>query len=185
MSTVPSDRDDAGKKRRGGLSRLVPSLEGMGNFIRESWDRLEGLPGGKRIFSGMVGLAAPYTGSIGAQVVELSPGHAKVLMKDRRGLRNHLNSIHAIALVNLAELAGNVALAYSLPDDGRFIVAGLSIEYLKKARGTITATTTCPVPETSERRELDVPVELRDDSGDLVAKATLRSLIGPKKTKKG
>lgn len=183
MSTEPPDRDDTKKKSRGGLSRFVPSLDAMGNFIRESWDRLEGLPGGKRIFSGMVGLAAPYTSTIGAQIVELAPGRAKVIMKDRRGLRNHLSSIHAIALVNLAELTGNVALAYSLPDDGRFIVAGLSIDYLKKARGTITATCVCSVPETSERKELEVPVEMRDAGGDLVARATLKSLVGPKKKK--
>jgi len=182
MSSVPPDPDASPKKSRGGaLSRFVPSLEAMGNFIRDSWDRLHGLPGGKRIFSGMVGLAAPYTGTIGAQVIELQKGHAKVIMKDRRGLRNHLSSIHAIALVNLAELCGNVALAYSLPDDGRFIVAGLSIEYLKKARGTITATCTCPTPAKSERQELEVPVEMRDDKGDLVARATLKSLVGPKR----
>jgi len=41
--------------------------------------------------------------------------------------------------------AGNVALAYSLPDDGRFIVSGLEIEYVKKARGTITAIGESPV----------------------------------------
>ncbi len=83
--------------------------------------------------------------------------------------------------MNLAELAGNIALAYSLPDDARFIVAGISIEYVKKARGKITARCDCPVPETSERREYPVPVTMEDASGEVVARATLRSLVGPKK----
>lgn len=165
-------------------SRLVPRLDALGNFIRESWTRLEGLPGGKALFSRLVGLAAPYTGSIGAQVVELGRGHAKVQMRDRRALRNHLSSVHAVALVNLAELTGNVALAYSLPDDARFIVAGLSIEYLKKARGTITGTSACPIPDSAERREYEVPVEMRDEAGDLVATAVLKTLVGPKKSSK-
>src|SRR5262245_37889621 len=129
-------------------SRLVPRLDALGKFIRESWERLEGIPGGKALFSRLVGLAAPYTSTIGAYVAELGKGHAKVVMKDRRAVRNHLASVHAVALVNLAELTGNVALAYSLPDDARFIVAGLQIEYLKKARGVITATAQCPVPAT-------------------------------------
>ena len=67
-------------------------------------------------------------------------------MADRRAVRNHLDCVHAIALANLAELAGNVALAYSLPDDARFIVSGMEIEYLKKARGMITAIGESPVP---------------------------------------
>jgi acyl-coenzyme A thioesterase PaaI-like protein len=102
-------------------------------------------------------------------------------MRDRYRVRNHLQSVHAVALVNLAELTGNLALAYSLPDDARFIVAGLSIDYLKKARGTIRGVCDCPVPETSERREYEVVVSLRNEAGEEVARATLRSLVGPKK----
>lgn len=182
-NAAPSKKSGASheKKSRNPLARLVPDLQKQGNFIRDAWKRLRNVPGGKRIFSGMVGLAAPYTGTIGAQVVELEAGRSTVVMKDRRSLRNHLQSVHAVALVNLAELTGNVALAYSLPDDGRFIVAGLSIDYIKKARGLLTATATCEVPATSERRELEVPVEIRDASGEVVARATLRSLIGPKR----
>src|SRR5262245_4652676 len=102
------------------------------NLIRTLWDRLSPLPGGTRLFSKLVGRAAPYTATIRAHVEVLRPGHAEVVMKDRSGLRNHLSSLHAVALVNLAELAGNIALSYSLPDDARFIVAGLDITYVKK-----------------------------------------------------
>jgi len=166
------------------MAQFVPKIDALGKFIRDSWARLDGVPGGKGLFSRLIGLAAPYSGTIGAQVVELSHGHAKVVMKDRRAVRNHLSCVHAVALVNLAEITGNVALAYSMPDDARFIVSGLSIEYLKKARGTITGTTTCPIPETAERHEYEVPVELRNAAGELVARATLKTLVGPRGSKK-
>lgn len=162
------------------FSRLVPSLDGPRNVLRQLWDRIGDLPGGKRVFSRMVGRMAPYTGTIDARVVELREGFARVELDDRRKVRNHLRSVHAVALVNLAELTGNLALSYSLPDDARFIVAGLSIEYVKKARGTITATSECPVPRSSERQEHEVPVVMTDRQGDVVARATLRSLVGPK-----
>ena len=152
------------------------------NVIRELWDRLHGLPFGRRVFSLAVGRAAPYTGTIGARVEDLRAGHAEVTLRDRRSVRNHLHSVHAIALANLAELTGNVALAYSLPDDARFIVAGMHIEYIKKARGTIRGTSDCPIPTTSERTEFDVPVVMTDEAGEVVARATLRSLVGPKST---
>lgn len=161
--------------------RLVPSIEGNGNLIRDAWDRLHNLPGGKRIFSAMVGRAAPYTGSIGAQVVELGPGYSRVTLRDRRAVRNHLRSIHAVALCNLAELTGNVAVAYTLPDDARFIVGGLSMKYLKKARGTITGVCDIDLPPGSDRLEIEVPVELLDEDGDVCARAVLETLIGPKK----
>ena len=162
------------------VARLF-DVDRHGNPIRAAWDRLHQLPGGSRAFSRLVGMMAPYTGSIGAQVVDLELGRSRVVLHDRRSVRNHLRSVHAIALCNLAELTGNVAMAYSLPDDARFIVAGLSIEYLKKARGTITGTCDCPVPTSSERREYPVDVVMRDPSGETVATARLRTLVGPKR----
>jgi uncharacterized protein (TIGR00369 family) len=163
------------------LHRLVPNVEESGNLIRDAWNRLRALPGGKRIFSRLVGTAAPYTGSIGAQVIELERGRSRVQLRDRRSVRNHLRSVHAIALANLAELTGNVAVAYSLPDDARFIVAGMSIDYVKKARGTLTGECQCELPEGNAKVEIEVPVAIRDASGDVVARATLRTLIGPKR----
>jgi acyl-coenzyme A thioesterase PaaI-like protein len=162
------------------LGRLLPRPALTTNLIREAWNRLARLPGGKVLFSRLVGRAAPYTGTIGARVVGLREGWAQVELADRKTIRNHLASIHAVALANLAELTGNLALAYSLPGDARFIVAGMSIEYLKKARGPLTATSECPVPGSALRRQYEVPVSIRDAAGDEVARAVLRSLVGPK-----
>lgn len=158
----------------------LPSLDGARNALRDAWDLLSGLPGGRVLFSKLVGRIAPYTGSIGATVTELRPGYAQVVMPDRRGVRNHLQSVHAIALANLAECAGNLALAYSLPDDARFIVTGLEIEYTKKARGPITALAECHVPGSAARAEYPISISLRDGSGEEVARVLLHSLVGPK-----
>jgi acyl-coenzyme A thioesterase PaaI-like protein len=166
------------------LGKLLPSLnlDGDRNVLRDAWNLLAGMPGGKVLFSRLIGRMAPYTGTINARVTALRPGFCQAELGDRKQVRNHLRSIHAVALVNLAELTGNAALAYSLPDDGRFIVAGLSIEYVKKARGTITATSECPIPTSSARAEYEVPVVMTDASGEVVARATLRSLVGPKRS---
>lgn len=152
------------------------------NFIKDWWDQLSPLPGGKQLFSRAIGFAARYTGTIKARVTDLNVGRCIVEMDDTPGVRNHLKCVHAIALTNLAEVAGNLALSYALPADARFIVAGLSMEYLKKARGKITAEGRSPEISTSERREYDVHVDMRDAAGQIVAKAVLKTLVGPKKS---
>src|SRR6516164_7734042 len=154
---------------------------GKQNFVRFAWDKLHALPGGTRAFSRLIGMAAPYTSTIHAHIVRVEPGRAEVTMDDRKGVRNHIDCIHAVALANLVELAGNTALAYSLPDDARFIVAKMNVEYVAKARGPIRAIATCEVPQTSERRELEVLVRIENAEGKEVTRGTLFSLIGPKK----
>jgi acyl-coenzyme A thioesterase PaaI-like protein len=168
--------------RLGSLAKLLPlpKLDGNRNLIRQAWDVLSTVPGGKVVFSRLLGRMAPYTGTIDARITVLRSGYCEATMADRRAVRNHLSSIHAIALVNLAEVAGNVALFYSMPDDARFIVSGIDIEYLKKARGTITAIGESPVPRTNARAPFDISVTLRDAKGEEVARAVLHSLIGPK-----
>jgi acyl-coenzyme A thioesterase PaaI-like protein len=165
------------------LGKLLPaSGENAAARIRQAWDALSRVPLGRVAFSRMIGRLAPYTGTIGATVVALEKGRSTVVLEDRPHVRNHLQCIHAVALVNLAEVTGNTALAYSMPADARFIVAGMSIDYAKKARGRITAEGLCPDIPDNRRAEYAVHVTMRDESGDVVATSTLRTLVGPQRS---
>jgi len=150
--------------------------------VRETWSRLSGKPGGKKLFSIAIGRMAPYSGTIGALVDELEPGYAKVLLKDRKKVRNHLNSIHAIALVNLGEVTTGLAVLSGMPDDARGILKGIAVEYHKKARGLLTAECRTEIPSTSERQEYIVEGEIRNAEGELVTTVRATWLIGPIET---
>ncbi|MFK7857111.1 MAG: DUF4442 domain-containing protein [Granulosicoccus sp.] len=149
--------------------------------MRSLWRRLSAWPGGKFLFSQIVGYVIPYTGSMRASVEQLQPGHAVVRLRDRRRVRNHLRSIHAIALANLAEFTTGLATLSGMPDSARAILVGLEIEYSKKARGDIVGECITSIPETDERQEYRVEVTLRDSDADIVATAWARWLIGPQK----
>lgn len=148
------------------------------------WNRLRGTAGGRRLFGWLLGRIVPYTGTIRPRIRALERGLAVVDMADRRRVRNHLGSVHAIALMNLGEVASGLALLTALPDDWRGIVTGLSIEYTKKARGRLTASASAaaPVPEagTDHAREMAVEAVIRDEAGDVVARAIAHWRVGPR-----
>jgi acyl-coenzyme A thioesterase PaaI-like protein len=143
------------------------------------WRRLSPLPFGRDLFMLAFGSLVPYSGALGARVTSLEPGRVVMSLRDRRGVRNHLNSVHAIALANLGEMASGLAMATALPAGVRGIVTALSIEYGKKARGLLTAESRVTVPDVRSDVEHDVRAEIRDAAGDVVATITVRWRLGP------
>ncbi|MDH5447119.1 MAG: DUF4442 domain-containing protein, partial [Gammaproteobacteria bacterium] len=133
---------------------------------------------GKWLFSFLLARQIPYTGSISARICELAPGRARVKLQDRHKIRNHLNSIHAIALMNLGELTTGLALLTGLKPGVRGIITGLSIEYLKKARGSLIAESSTLQPEVTEDIEHEVIAEIKDLEGDVVARCTAHWRLG-------
>ncbi len=143
------------------------------------WNVLKAVPGGGKVMGRLVGRMAPYTGTIKPEIEQMESGYARVSMRDRPALRNHLRSVHAIALMNLGEATTGVAMMVSLPPDTRGIPMRLSMDYVKKARGTITGECSCPILTSNEKKEVEVIGLLKDASGDVVAKCTALWMIGP------
>ena len=148
------------------------------------WNRYGGSPLGRKIFSYVLGRTAPYSGTIKAEVLSLSPGSVKIALKDRRSIRNHLNSVHAIALANLGELASGLAMISAIPANTRAIVVNLEIEYLKKARGRLIASGSAKPPANINQSINSLALaEIKDSDSDVVAKVKVHWRLSPKENK--
>ena len=151
----------------------------MATRIVTLYRRLSSWPAGRWLFSRAVCLKAPYFGTIAPTVTVLEPGRCEVRMRDRRRVRNHIGTVHAIALCNMAELAGGLVTDASLPSGMRWIPKGMTVEYLAKARGTMTAAAVPEVEPVARDAgyELPVAVAVRDASGETVFQATISMWI--------
>lgn len=156
----------------------MPSLnESPGHRILTWWNRLSSRPGGRWLFMRVMGRMVPYTGALGAVVEELAPGRARLSLRERRGVRNHLRSIHAVALVNLGEFASGIAVLTRLEPGVRGIVTHLSATFHAKARGRIEAL--CVVEGGWEPgATAEAVAHITDGSGREVATVTARWLLG-------
>jgi acyl-coenzyme A thioesterase PaaI-like protein len=149
----------------------------IGAELLAQWRRLHTRPGGRWLFDRRLARMVPYTGTVTPRIVELRPGYARAEMQDRRRVRNHLRSIHAVALINLAEVVGGLAMLTALPEGYRGIVVSISMEYLKKARGTMTAESTVELPPLEQETRLTLHSIIRDREHEIVARATVQWLL--------
>lgn len=160
-----------------GMRLSMPSPDA--DTLLSAWHVARRLPGGPHLFSALAMRMAPYSASIGARILELEPGFARVQLQDRRKVRNHLRSVHAVALANLAEATTGLAMLSGLPRGARGIVTELRMEYLKKARGTLTCTCRAPAVTSTEPADFPVIGLIHDATDALVARGTAHWRVGP------
>ena len=154
----------------------------MANRTLKLWKRLAGLPGGKALFSRLVCFKAPYFGSIRPRFARLEPGLAEVRMKKRRAVQNHIGTVHAIAMCNMAELAGGTMTDVTVTPSQRWIPKGMTVRYLKKAGSHLRAVAApaSDLPGTGESGDYPVRIEVRDLDDEVVFDAEIMMWVSPK-----
>ena len=145
------------------------------------YNRCAKLPAGKRIFSKLICLKAPYFNTIKPVFKELRPGYCEVTMKKRRAVHNHIKSVHAIAMCNLSELTAGTMLEATLPQRMRWIPKNMSVEYLKIAKTDLKAVCKISTEGLDTPQELPMTVQVTDTNDAEVFRAVITMHISERK----
>jgi len=102
-------------------------------------------------------------------------------MKKRRRVLNHIGTVHAIAMCNMAELAGGTMTEVTVPSNYRWIPKGMTVEYLAKAETDLKAVAKMdPIPAFAEAAELPVTVTVTDTASKPVFRAVITMWVSPR-----
>ena len=153
------------------------------------WQKSRSLPVvgpllGARVFSFAFTQKAPYFFTIRPRFTVIEPNHVELVFRDRRGVHNHIGTVHAIALCNGLEAAMGALAEVSIPDDRRWIPKGMEVSYTAKASGDITCIAETD-PEQWASDDPDLPVRVRGvrRDGTVVIEGVIRLWVTPKRAK--
>lgn len=151
------------------------------NRVLKLWKKYGESSFGRWLFSFMVCRQAPYFATIKPRFEVLEVGRAEVTMKNRRAVHNHIATVHAIAMCNLAELAAGTLTEVSIPASMRWLPKGMTVRYVRKAETDLRAIATLPAIEEGVAADVPAQVEIRDTAGHVVCEATITMYVSPRK----
>jgi acyl-coenzyme A thioesterase PaaI-like protein len=152
--------------------------------ILDLWTRTTALPQGRRVFSLAFSQRAPYFATIRPLFIDIRPNYAELSIRKRRGVQNHIGTVHAIALCNGLEAAMGALAEASIPPDKRWIPKGMDITYTAKADSDVRCIAETD-PEQWEGDDPDLPVRVRGvrRDGTVVIEGVIKLWVTPKPAK--
>lgn len=135
---------------------------------------------GNAQFSQKICDIVPYFATIDPHFVELRPGYCEVTMPNTRKVHNHLGTVHAIAMCNLAEIAAGLMTDVSIPEFCRWIPTGMQVKYLAKAKTDLRGIADGRNIDWSIPGDKNIPVSITDGEGIEVCSATITVKVSPK-----
>ncbi|NPC97407.1 hotdog fold domain-containing protein [Nocardioides sp. zg-DK7169] len=147
------------------------------------WRKTSSIPVvGTRVFSVLFSQKAPYFATVRPRFTVLEPNRAELVVRSRRGVHNHLGTVHAIALCNGLEAAMGALAEASVPADRRWIPKGMEVAYTAKATGDVTCIAeTDPEQWTADAPDLPVRVHGRLADGTVVIEGVIRLWVTPRR----
>lgn len=140
------------------LSRIVHKINHTPTFCR-SW-----------LLSLLFGRAVKFAGTAAVQVEQLDQRRARLKLRNKTKVQNHIGSVHAAATALLGESASGFLLGMHVPDDKIPLLKSMQIQYLKRSTGHLMASaelddSQITLLQTAEKGEVSIRVTIKDQLG--------------------
>lgn len=128
---------------------------------------------GAENFAKAVSTVAPYFATIDPEFVDLRVGYAEIIIRNQTKVHNHIQTIHAIALCNGAELVAGTCTDVSIPQGARWLPTAMSVQYLAKAKTDVRVVTEANDVDWNIAGDIAVPVAAHDTNNVKVFSAVI------------
>lgn len=147
----------------------------------QAWTRLSRIPLGSRLFTRLFTIKTPYAATIRPQFAVLEPNRVELVVRDRRRVRNHVGTVHAVALCNGLETAAGTLAEVTVPRDRRWIPKGMEVAYAAKAVGDVRCVAeTDPSQWATDDPDLHVRVRGTLADGTVAIEGVIRLWVTPR-----
>ena len=148
------------------------------------YQRIAKLPAGKRIFSLLYSVKAPYFATVRPVVREVRPNYAELSIRNRKRVHNHIGTLHAIAVCNGLEAAMGLVAEATCPADKRWLPRGLQVSYLAKSTTDLLCIAeTDPAQWAATPGDVDIKVKAVRTDGVVVVEGVIPVYVTEKPTK--
>ena len=154
--------------------------------------KLNMLPGmlRRQALSVVLGRIVPFVGTARVTIEEMTGQRVVTSLRNRRGVQNHIRTLHAAAGTLLAETASGFVVGMNLPDDKLPLMKSLKVSFVKRNKGGLRVTASLTEEQKKEmidrpKGEVSVAVEAVDDAGQRTIECEMIWAWIPKKSRRG
>lgn len=158
MSTTVVSDAPAGTPGPNRLARSLAKLERVPAWLRP-WVR-----------NWVLRRAVPFTGTAALRYEQLTADRVVVSIVNQRRVQNHIEGVHAAAMVLLAETATGMAVGMHVRDDCLPLAKTIHVDFKRRAQGNLRAVARVSqaqrdLMQKNDKGEVSVLVEVTDESG--------------------
>jgi len=135
---------------------------------------------GDRLFSFAFSQVAPYFWTVRPRFTVIEPNHAEVVIPKRRGVKNHIGTVHAIAVCNGLEAAMGLLAEATTPRHRRWIPKGMQVSYLAKSTTDLLCVAETDPADWMEAGDVPVRVRAIRTDGVVVVRGVITIYVSEK-----
>lgn len=139
------------------------------SMLQKVYSQVDKLPSAlkAKAFTVIFGRAVKYFRTSGLRFDWIEPNHSIVVIKNRKYVQNHIGTVHAVAMIMIAESATGALVGLNVPGNAVPVIKRMEVDYRKRASGDMRAEAMLTpeqitMMQNEERGEVDVAVTITD-----------------------